>query len=193
MSTLAHPRITPEELLKLPDGERYELVDGELVEGVMSGESVWVAGRLFRRIDEYCETHRLGIVLTDGQSYQCFPDDEDRIRRPDVSFVKAGRLPLNQFEQGHCRIAPDLAAEVVSPNDLFADVERKANEYLSAGVHLVWVLNPETQTILVYRPDGSMAHLSSKNELDGESVLPGFKCPVKSLFPDKVQLGLKPT
>lgn len=193
MSIATTSRITPEELLKLPDGERYELVDGELVEGVMSGESVWVAGRLFRRIDEHCEALGSGIALTDGQSYQCFPDDEDRVRRPDVSYVRAGRISLDQFEHGHFRIAPDLAAEVVSPNDLFSDVERKANEYLTAGVKLVWVLNPETQTILVYRPDGTMAHLSAKDDLDGETVLPGFQCPVRSLFPDKVQLGLKPT
>ena len=193
MSTVAHPRITPEALLKLPDGERYELVDGELVEGTMSVESVWVVGRVFRQLDAFVESHRCGFVLTDGVSYQCFPNDEDRIRRPDVSFIPAGQLSVRQFEQGHCQVAPALVVEVVSPNDLFYDVERKANEYLGAGVSLVWVFSPDSQTILVYRPDGSMAHQSIKDDLDGESVLPGFKCPVRSLFPDKVQLGLKPT
>lgn len=193
MSTASPQRITPEELLKLPDGERYELVDGELVEPPMSGESVWIAGRLFRRVDEYCETHQLGIAFTGGLSYQCFPVDDDRVRRPEVSFIRFGRMTIDQFEQGHCRIAPDLVAEVVTSSDLFSGVDRKANEYLAAGVPLVWALNPETQTILVYRLDGTMAHLTDKDDLDGESVLPGFKCPVRSLFPDKVRLGLKPT
>lgn len=192
MSIATTSRITPEELLKLPDGERYELVDGELVEGVMSFESVWIATLLSLKLNEFVLPRGLGFVAGDGLGYQCF-DESDKIRRPDVSFVRAGRLSLSQFESGHCQIAPDLAVEVVSPNDLFSDVERKANEYLTAGVKLVWVLNPETQTILVYRPDGTMAHLSAKDDLDGETVLPGFQCPVRSLFPDKVQLGLKPT
>lgn len=192
MSTITPPRITPEELLKLPEGERYELVDGELVEGTMSFESVWIATLLCLKLNEFVLPLSLGFVAGDGLGYQCF-EDPDKVRRPDASFVRIGRLTLAQFESGHCQIAPDLAVEVVSPNDLFADIERKANEYLSAGVRLVWVLNPETQTILVYRPDGSMAHLSAKDELEGESVLPGFRCAVRSLFPDKVQLGLKPT
>ena len=190
MSTITHPRITPEELLKLPDSKRYELVEGELIEALMSAESVWVVGRLFRRLDEFCDANGRGLVLTDGFSYQCFPEDEDRIRRPNVSFVSPGRMTQSQFESGHGRIPPDLAAEVVSPNDLFYDVDRKANEYLQAGVKLVWVLNPDSQTIFVYHPDGTMAHLNRNEVLDGETVLPGFQCPVSSLFPDKSKLGL---
>ncbi len=192
MSTVAHPRITPEELLKLPDGERYELVDGELVEGVMSFESVWVATLLCLKLNEFVLPRGLGFVAGDGLGYQCF-EDSDKVRRPDASFVRSGRLTVNQFESGHCHIVPDLAVEVVSPNDLFYDVERKANEYLAAGVKLVWVLNPDSQTIFVYYPDGTMAHLNRNDILDGEAVLPGFQCPVTSLFPDKAQLGLLPS
>ncbi len=191
MSTVAHPRITSEELLKLPGGERYELVNGELVEKARNVQSAWLAAHLCAQLIGFVEPRGLGFVFGGGLGYQCFPGDN--VRRPDASYIRAGRLTLTQFEAEHCTVVPDCVVEVFSPDDLPDDVEHKANEYLSAGVHLVWVLNPETQTILVYRPDGSMAHLSSMNELDGESVLPGFKCSVKSLFPDKVQLGLKPT
>ncbi len=191
MSTATPSRITPEELSWLPDRKRYELMDGTLVENARSVQSAWLATYLCAQLIGFVEPRGLGFVFGGGLGYQCFPGDN--VRRPDASYIRAGRLTLTQFEAEHCNVVPDCVVEVVSPDDLPDDVERKANEYLSAGVHLVWVLNPETQTILVYRPDGSMAHLSSKNELDGESVLPGFKCPVKSLFPDKVQLGLKPT
>ncbi len=191
MSTVAHPRITPEELSWLPDRKRYELMDGELMEKARNFQSAWVAAHFCAQLIGFVEPLGLGFVFGGGLGYQCFPGDN--VRRPDASFIRAGRLTLTQFEAEHCTVVPDCVLEIVSPGDLSDDVERKAKEYLSAGVHLVWVLNPETQTILVYRPDGSMAHLSSKNELDGESVLPGFKCPVKSLFPDKVQLGLMPT
>ena len=193
MSTVAHPRITPEELLKLPDGDRYELVDGELIETQMSGESVWVGGKIYGRMDAYCEANGLGWVFPDGFQFQCFPDDDERVRVPDAAFIAKGRLPVEQFEGGFCRIAPDLAVEVVSPNDRFYEVDRKANEYLRAGVSLVWVLNPDTQTIFVYRPDGSMSHLTLDHVLSGETVLPGFECPVRSLFPNKTQLGLTAT
>jgi Uma2 family endonuclease len=115
-------------------------------------------------------------------SYQCFPNNPNRVRRPAVSFIRIGRLTAGEEPEGHCRIAPDLAVEVVSPNDLYSEVEEKVVEYLGAGVRLVWVINPPTRTVRVHRADGTGADLGALDELDGEDVLPGFHCKIEDLF-----------
>jgi len=94
----------------------------------------------------------------------------------------AGRLPDDRVPVGHIRIAPDLAVEVVSPTDIQYDVDRKVAEYLEVGVKLVWVINPDTRVVLIYRGDGSISGVREGGELDGESAVPGFRCRVADLF-----------
>ena len=176
-------KYTPEDLLTMPDGYRYELVDGNLVERHMG----WLAGvvgtELLLRVGNFNHQHRLGWVNQGGDgSYQPFPGKR-LVRKPDVSFVRFGRFPDEQPPTGHAVLAPDLAAEVVSPNDLYEEVDRKIEEYVDAGVRLIWVISPENHTVRVYRADGSSLSLREDDELDGEDVLPGFRCPVRDLFP----------
>jgi Uma2 family endonuclease len=80
-------------------------------------------------------------------------------------------------------IAPDLAVEVVSSRDEFAEVTEKVEEYLAAGIPLVWVIDPENQIVYVHRKDGSVTKLHKNDELFGEDILPGFTCKVAELFP----------
>lgn len=176
-------RYTPEDLLTMPDGDHFELVDGELVEVEMGGTASWTAGEVHGQFRDFNKQARCGWVLPEGTSYQCFGEAEDRVRRPDTSFIRYGRLSEQRLPDGHIRIAPDLAVEVVSPNDLFIEVREKVEEYLRAGVRLVWVIEPESRTIELFRPDGSVAMLRKEQELDGEDVLPGFRCAVAALFP----------
>lgn len=182
MSTVEHRTYTPEDLLAMPDGKHFELVNGELVETSMSMKGQWVAQKIARRIDEFAESGALGSVFPET-SYQCFPDDRDMVRIPDVSFIRKGRLNADQFQHGHCRIPPDLAVEVVSPNDLYYDVEHKVGEYLSAGVRLVWVINPDARNVRVFALDGSVRQLAETEELTGDDVLPDFRVRVATLFP----------
>jgi len=177
--------MTAEELLKLPDNSRYELVNGHLVERNMGSESSWIGGEIFFRLNAFCKAHNLGWVWPGDNSYQAFPEDPERVRRPDVSFVRRGRLPGGKPAKGHERITPDLAIEVVSPNDTSEEVEVKVGEYLSAGVQLVWVFHPETRTVQIYRPDGSGHRLNAGDELTGENVVPGFCCKVSDFFPQE--------
>jgi Uma2 family endonuclease len=178
-------QITPEQFLELSDRERYELVNGELVEQLMSLEAGLVGGEIYARLRDYVRTHQLGLAVPDGVTYQCFPQDPGKIRRPDASFIQKGRLPDEQFASGHVLIPPDLVVEVVSPNDLFYDVEEKVQEYLTAGVRLVWVASPKSRSIAVYAPGRSEVHLGPTDELTGEVVIPGFRVPVSELFPLK--------
>src|SRR5262249_22122716 len=99
------------------------------------------------------------------------------------SFLRLARLSVEQATaHGHLRIAPDLAVEVVSPNDLVYEVDAKVQEYLKAGTQRVWVINPEVRSVEVHRPDAPGTILREQDDLDGEDVLPGFRCRVGDLF-----------
>jgi Uma2 family endonuclease len=184
MSTVTTPtRCTPEDLLRMPDGDRYELVDGQLVEHAMSTWSSYVAGKVYGRLDSFCQANPRGWVLPEGTSYQCFAGSPSKVRRADVSFIRGDRLSLEQATgEGHLPIAPDLAVEVISPNDLAYDVDAKVEEFLQAGARMVWVVNPQTRTVEVHRPQTTGTILRENDDLDGEDVLPGFRCRIADLF-----------
>jgi Uma2 family endonuclease len=182
MSTmLAKPRFTPDDMLRLSGGERYELVAGQLVRTEMSALAALVALRIGRWLANTVEPQQLGIVMTSDASYRCFPDDPDRIRRPDVSFIRRARM-RREYLEGHVPIPPDLAVEVVSPNNTFFEVRQKVNEYLHAKVPLVWVVNPDLREVEVYRANGTYQLVAGGEDLDGEEVIPGFRCPLREIF-----------
>ena len=178
---------TPEDLLAMPDGKNYELVDGRLVDRNMGAESSWIGGRVYLRLSLFCDEHHSGYVWPADNGYQCFAHAPKLVRRPDVSFIRSGRLPGGELPKGYIRIPPDLAIEVVSPNDLASELEEKVEDYQKAGVGLVWVIHPESRTASVYRGDGSVSRLHQDDELSGEDVIPGFRCRVRSLFPRAAQ------
>src|SRR5690242_9814853 len=119
MSTLSSlAPVTPDDLLKLPDAVRYELVDGKLVQRNMGMESSEIAARLVLLIGMFLRDRALGRLFGADASYQCFPDAPEKVRKPDVSFIRFDRLPGGRAPKGHSKIPPDLAVEVVSPGDL---------------------------------------------------------------------------
>ena len=78
--------------------------------------------------------------------------------------------------------APDLAVDVASPTDSYEYLEQKVADYRSAGVRLIWVVNPATRSVLIRRLDRTCAELDDTGSLDGEDVVPGFACRVAELF-----------
>jgi Uma2 family endonuclease len=174
-------RYTPEDLLSLPYAANYELVGGALVERKLASESSCVGGRLHALLSAHCADGGLGWVFAEDAGFQCFSDDPEEVRKPDVSFVRQDRLPDGP-PQGHCRVAPDVAVEVIAPHETYAEIEDKVDEYLAAGVRLVWVVNPPNRSVRVHRPDGSVTDLRQADELIGEDVVPGFRCAVAALF-----------
>ncbi len=191
MSTTITPSYTAEDLLTMPDGDLYELVDGQLVERDMGTESNWIAGRLLVLLSTYVMDQQVGWVFPADTSYQCFPGHPNRVRKPDVSLIRAGRLPDERLPRGHCPITPDLVAEVISPKDLYREVIEKVFEYLEAGVELVWVIDPDSRSVMVYRADGSVGLLREQDQLTGESVLSDFTCRISELFPPKPSTSSK--
>ena len=183
MSTAeSNTRYSADDLLAMPDGHHFELVDGQLVEKPMGWEASYVATRIAAFISQFLAANNLGWCVAEG-SYQCFADDPHQIRKPDVSFLSWQRMPEERPPAGHCTIAPDLAVEVISPTNTFSEIDRKVHEYLGVGVRVVWVVNPPSQTIHIYRPGESNVRLLHADDvLTGGDVLPGFECPVHELF-----------
>lgn len=173
--------LDPDDLLAMPDGDRYELVGGRLKELHMGAFADELLANLLRLFGNHVIPGKLGRLYVQT-GYVCFPDDPRKVRKPDLSFVARGRLVGDRSPEGWIRIAPDLAAEVVSPNDLFEEVEEKVKEYRTAGVKLIWVISPKSRTVLVRRLDGTCAELDDAGELSGEGVVPGFACTVADLF-----------
>jgi Uma2 family endonuclease len=191
MSTVvAKTRYTPEDLLTMPDGDRYELVDGQLVEQNVSIWSSYVAGVIFQALWAHCQQNRLGWTFPEGTTYQCFPQAPSMVRRADVSFIRPERLSLAQATaEGHCPVVPDLLVEVVSPNDTAYEVDAKVRLFLDAGARLVWVVNPQQQTVEVHRATGLGTILRHNDELTGEDVVVGFQCRVADLFQPPAGVG----
>ena len=182
---LQQPRVTSQELLEREDAVRFELVDGQLVERNVSTESSVVGMNIGRLLGNYVFDNRLGKVAGSDCSFRCFYDvllDCDRIRKPDVSFIAAGRLSNEHYLAGHTPIAPDLAVEVVSPNDNAAELNDKIEDYLAAGVRLIWIVWPKTKSVMTYHQGVSGQRLKATDKLSGEDVLPGFECLVADLF-----------
>src|SRR5439155_8648677 len=106
----------------------------------------------------------------------------ENLRSPDVTFVRTGKLPEGKSPDSFGEIVPDLAVEVLSPNDSPTYVGRKIGEYLECGVPLVWLIDPATETVTVYRSLSQTEQLSAQDTINAEPILPGFSCPVSRFF-----------
>lgn len=183
---IAHPgtegMMTADELLhlRLPD-KSTELVRGRLV--VREPPSTYhgrVQSQLNVLVGGFVFAHRLGAVFGQDTGFR-IASDPDTVRAPDLAFVKRERVSLIP-SRGYAAMAPDLVAEILSPDDTPAEALAKVGEWLEAGVAVAWVIDPERKVAQVYRADGSVAAIGPDGCLDGESVLPGFTCALLDLF-----------
>jgi Uma2 family endonuclease len=171
----------------MPGTKGFELIDGLLVEmPPVSTEASWIAGQVLLAVGSYVKSHRLGWVFDAESEYNCFPNRPNHIRKCDVSFIRYGRFKDERLPEGRTRIAPDLAVEVISPSNTPEEIETKIDEYLGAGIRLIWVVYPKPRTVYAYRPDGRVIRLNDSQELSGEDVVPGFTCRIADLFPPPV-------
>jgi len=189
--TLQSPPITDEELDHARDTGGVELVNGHIVEKPVSIESSRVAARIVTLLQNYVDVAggSSGVYGPD-LGYRCFPEEPARFRKPDVSIVRRDRLAQLDPDLGFMPIPADLAVEVLSPTDFAYDVAAKIDEYLRNGFPLVWVVEPNTRTVVVHRADGSVTKLRDNDEITGESALPDFRCKVAEFF---AQPPVKPT
>jgi Uma2 family endonuclease len=166
------------------DGDRrLEIVDGQLLERPDMGAQSDRVGFFLGSLIEAHSGGKLGLCFAGQCGYQkIFPNDPKRLRFPDVSFVRSGRLPGNKPPEGHMEIVPDLIAEVVSPNDKAVDIEQRLMDFLRAGVPLAWIIYPRTKQVYVFHQGPASLRLGEGDILEGEDVLPGFSLALKDLF-----------
>lgn len=174
---------TAEELLLMPkDGFRYELVKGELKKMSPAGfEHGAVAVNVAILLGQYVKANNLGVVLAAETGFK-LASDPDTVLAPDVSFVRRERIPQSGLPKAFYPGAPDLAVEVVSPGDTRKEVAGKVEDWLAAGSRAVWVINPKRRTVVIHRPQTEAVTLGEMDELDGQDVVPGFRCSVSEIF-----------
>ncbi len=170
---------TDEELMRIKHEGKVELVDGEVrLMTPAGGEQGAISADLLTRLNNFVRRKKLGRVFDAQTGFRPYSN----LRAPDVSFVRMERLPGGKPPKGFLHIPPDLAVEVLGLNETFDDYEEKVAEYLSWGVRLIWLVDPNTETVMVIRQNGERQVLKGKDVLSGEDVVPGFKIRVKTIF-----------
>jgi Uma2 family endonuclease len=170
---------TEADLLSMPDdGWKYELVDGEIRRmSPAGGRHGEIAAELIARLVAHNKQRKSGRVFDSSTGFRLVGGN---VRAPDVSFVSADRLA--ESPRDFVSVAPDLAVEILSPSDRPRYVLEKVGEYLQAGVRLVWVIDPDGRKAAVYRSLTAVRELGLEDDLDGEGVVPGFRCPLRELL-----------
>jgi Uma2 family endonuclease len=176
-------QVTAEELLRMPDdGFRYELLRGELRRMVPAGN---VHGRVAMNIgtalNNHVKAHDLGTVYAAETGF-LLARDPDTVRAPDVAFVRRERIEAVGEVEGYWPGAPDLAVEVISPDDSHVEVEGKVFDWLEAGTKMVLAVNPRRRSVTLYRSQSDITILTGTDVLDGSDVVPGFQLTLQEIF-----------
>jgi len=190
MTVMEKSRVyTAEDLWELSHSREYaekrlELIEGELIEmSPAGGKHGGLASHMDRLVGNHVDDNDLGYVTAAETGYRLFknPEGKDTVLAPDVGFVQKTRLP-DGLPDGYIPLAPDLAVEVVSPNDSALEVHNKVMKYLKYGTRLVWVLYFDTESAVAYTASGAQV-IDVESTLDAGDVVPGLKIPMRKLFP----------
>jgi Uma2 family endonuclease len=180
MATLEKP-MTADQLFALGDIGPSELIRGELIKMSPTGHDHGrISSKIDRALGNFVESRKLGEVLTSEAGF-IISRDPDSVRAPDVAFVRAERHPPGgerNFFQG----PPDLAVEVLSPDDRASDVNTKVRDWLDAGTIAVLVVDPQTKTVAVHRRPREIKILALDDTLTLPDLVPEFSLPVKDIF-----------
>lgn len=179
MATPTH-RATEDDLRATPrDGQKYELVDGEIVVSPAGTRHGTVCVNLLLLLGNFVRGRNLGQVLESSTGFRL---PGGNVRSPDVSFIARDRLAGEPLSDDFSNLPPDLAVEVLSPNDRTRELMDKIGEYLQAGVRMVWVVDPKRERGAVYRSLTDVRELGPDGTFDGEDVVPGFACRLRDIL-----------
>ena len=182
MSAVATKLITAEEFARLPNpanGSRQELVKGKILEmPPPQGRHGYLQVEFSAILRQHVKPNKLGWIVT--ESGTLLERDPDTVRGPDVSFYSISRQP--EPPDAYFDIAPDLAIEILSPSSRRKQVREKIEEYIANGVRIVWLVDPETNTITVYNGTMRGIEFGTADTVDGGEVIPGFSLRVCEFF-----------
>ncbi|HLQ76311.1 MAG TPA: Uma2 family endonuclease [Terriglobia bacterium] len=171
---------TIEDLLKTPkDGFKYELADGEILMSPAGMRHSEIAVRIAVLLFEFLRDHPIGKVYSSDVGIQ-FPNGN--VRSPDVTFVNNSKLQDGRSPKSYGELIPDLVVEVLSPSESARELGRKIGEYIENGVPLVWVVDPERETVTIYRSLTDTEQRTVADRITAEPVLPGFSADVRLFF-----------
>ncbi len=175
--------VTADELFTMPDTERgCELVRGKIIKYMPAGNLHGIiALKIGRIVGNFVEDNDLGVVIAAETGF-LISRNPDTVRAPDAAFISNEKLAEYGITEKFFPDAPDLAIEVVSPNDKKREIEDKVQDYLAAKVKLVWIIYPQKQIVAVHRQSKVVSILFETDELEGEEILPNFKFPLEKLF-----------
>jgi len=172
---------TAQQLLEAPDLGPCELVRGKLVMLSPGGfEHGVIAGNVHGCLARFVKQRSLGIVIAAATGFQ-IGHDPDTVRAPDVGFIRSDRVPQIRT-RGYLQGPPDLAVEVLSPTDRAGELLAKVQDWLAAGCRAVWVVDPTSQTVSVYRGSRETTLLTIADEVTDEELLPGFRLRLAEVF-----------
>ena len=178
----AQPITTAEQLFQAPDLGRCELLRGELIMMSPAGSKHgMIALRIGRLLSDFVEPRGLGIILGAETGFRV-ASNPDTVLAPDAAFIRSRADRRRICPTAIFPGPPDLAVEVLSPNDRAGEVLAKVQDWLSAGCAGVWVVDPKSQTVTVYGADRKAAILTAGESLTGGELLPGFSTPVAGIF-----------
>jgi Uma2 family endonuclease len=178
--TIATKLMTAEEFARLPGHERAELIDGEVrFEMPPSPSHGMIAFKLALKLGVWLAQTKAGIAGIEGGFL--VQRNPDRVRGPDVWFIRAERAPQTPPE-GFWEIAPDFVVEIVSSSDTAEIIKEKLQDHFGVGVRLAWVMYPRFKQVEAHAPDGTMRTFHATDTLEAEDVLPGFRCVVAELL-----------
>ena len=182
MST-ATTLLTAADYADLPDlGRPTELVRGEVIEmtspDFRHGQVCLAIGS---ELQQFLKRNRLGRAVSNDTGI-ITERDPDTVRGPDVWYISYDTVPPGPLPPGYLHAVPDIVFEVVSPSDRWSEVLQKVSEYLRAGIPVVCVVDPKTETIHIYFDDEPEQTLTTADTLTFPNQLPGFSVPVQELF-----------
>jgi Uma2 family endonuclease len=158
----------------------YELNEGRLIRlSPASGTHGRVGPRIVTELQKYADEYLSGVVYQADTGF-ILSRDPDMVRSPDAAYVTAARLPAE--DAGFLELAPDLAVEVISPSNTVNEMATKVIQYLDAGAHEVWVVDPDNRLVTLHTPDGTARTLRERDIIADRALLPGFRLPVANLF-----------
>ena len=179
------PALRPDDLLDLPplpDGQHYELSEGELiVVGSAGYRHEVVKSEILALLIIFARQAGIGRVFSESM----FRISEETCRQPDVAFVRQERYREVPVTDKTIPYAPDLAVEVLSASESVSEAEAKVQQYLAGGVREVWQVHCDLRIVLI-RKQGSIRELHSKDVLESD-LLPGFRANVSDLFAPELE------
>jgi len=173
---------TAEQYAALPDdGKLTELVRGRIVEMPNPTPSHgYVCANISGALRDFVRSRELGRVVSNDSGVKT-ERGPDTVRGPDVAFYSYNRVPRGPLPTGYWP-SPELVFEVKSPSDRWPAITAKAGEYLTAGVVIVCVVDPETESVAVYLDNELPRRHTSEEDLLLPEVLPDFSIPVRQFF-----------